>query len=50
MSKDIQLVLLPIGVYSVLREAAEAPWHLWDYIVNGGLVTVLVILWVALRR
>ena len=50
MSKDLLPVLLPIGVVTVLREAAQAPWELWDYIVNGGFVAVCVVLWVALRR
>jgi hypothetical protein len=50
MPKEIATVLLPVGVFTVLREAAQAPWHLWDYIVNGGFLAVAVILWVALRR
>jgi hypothetical protein len=50
MFKHIATVLLPISVLSAFREAAKAPWHLWDYIVNGGFITICVILWVALRR
>lgn len=50
MDRHIPTVLLPLGVFTVLREAAKAPWHLWDYIVNGGFITICVVLWVALRR
>lgn len=33
-----------------LRNAASQPMTVWDYIVNGSLITLAVILWVALKR
>lgn len=43
-------LLLPATVLNGLREAASQPMGVWDYLANGGIITVAVILWVALKR
>jgi hypothetical protein len=46
----LPLALLPAPVITTLREVANESMGLWDYVVNGGFVTVIIVLWVALRR
>jgi hypothetical protein len=46
----LPLALLPAGVVNTLRQVASESMGLWDYILNGGFFTVVVVLWLALRR
>lgn len=46
----LPLALLPATLISTLREIANEPMGVWDYVINGGFLTVVVVLWVALRR
>lgn len=48
---DLLRWLIPAGVLMTpLRNTAGEPLTLWDYLFNGSLITVAVILWVALKR
>lgn len=46
----IPLVLLPAGLANTLRQVASESMGLWDYILNGGFITIVVVLWFAFRR
>jgi hypothetical protein len=46
----LPLVLLPAGLANTLRQVANESMGVWDYVMNGGFITIVVVLWVALRR
>jgi hypothetical protein len=48
--KLIPLVILPAALANTLKETANQTMGLWDYLANGGIITVAIILWIALRR
>lgn len=46
----LPLVLLPATLTNTLREVANESMGVWDYVLNGGFITIAIVLWVALRR